>query len=151
MGEGRKGEGRGLSLCIGRERARERIRYDSNAYETGLYFELSPWGVPCRRAGKVKKIVGNIKYVRWDAIDVENKSLAPRDRGMHIRTRYGDTPTKEEFLLPARNKGPSKRKESSKDVLSPIKVRRPRPRTSFLTNVRFRLSTFLREQSNRLA
>lgn len=54
-GEGGKGEGRDLSLCIGRERARERIRYDSNAYETGLYFELSPWGVPRRRAGKVKK------------------------------------------------------------------------------------------------
>jgi len=51
---------------------------------------------------------------------------------------------KGEFLLPARNKGPSKK--ARKDELSPIKAGRPRPRTSFLTNIRFRLSTFLREQ-----
>lgn len=103
---------------------------------------------------RLKKIVGTIKYARRDAIDVENKSLAPRDPGYaYIRTRvyatllYRQT---ESFYCPPDNKGccppPIPKKDEARRTSFPqLRHAALDLGHRFSHRFRFRSSTFLRE------
>lgn len=138
-------------------RPRTRARADTIRYDTMrtklVYISNYLRGAP-RMWGEVEKIVGTIKYARRDAIDVENKSLAPRDPGYAcIRTRVYATllhRQTESFYCPPDNKGcpppPSRKRMKARRTSFPqLRHAALDLGHRFSHRFRFRSSTFLRE------